>query len=90
MKLGFLIYIAQPYVLEESQEIATRFGKNRPDKDMIAKCNRRITTASNPDPNMDYFNDYVLVLQVFEKIPNSYIFDNQAGHVYKSTESPPN
>ncbi|MCU0479942.1 MAG: hypothetical protein MUE54_01865 [Anaerolineae bacterium] len=84
-----LYWETQPHVLEESQEIAQIFAKNRPDKDIIGKCHRRITTASNPDPDMEYFNDYVYVLQVFERIPDSYIFDNQAGHVYKSTESPP-
>ena len=69
----------EPHVLEEAQEIADHFANHRPDKDVIASSQRRLTTAGDPDPNMDYFNDYVWMIEAFEAIPEFIIFDANNG-----------
>ena len=71
-------YEAGPHVLEESMEIAEHHhGPDRPDLDRIAACRRRITVTGNEDPNMDHFNDYLLLEEVFKKLPGVILFDPQ-------------
>ena len=65
----------QPYVREEAIEIAKRFASGRPDVELIATCDRMISTGGDPDPNMEYFNDYVQVLEVFETLDDVFKFD---------------
>ena len=36
-----------------------------------------ITAWGEPDPNMDYFNDFVYVQHALDKIPNIYLVENQ-------------
>src|SRR2546423_950535 len=60
-------YEAGPHVLEESREIAEHHhGPDRPDQDRIAACRRRITVTGSEDPNMEHFNDYLLLEEVFK------------------------
>lgn len=68
-----------PHVLIESQEMADIFAKDRADKDIIAASARRLTTAGDPDPDMDYFNDYVAMIEVFESISGLIILDPDNG-----------
>ncbi len=67
----------QSYVAEESNEIARRFAINHPDFDVIASCNRMVSTAGDSDPDMKYFNDYVRVLEVFESLSDVFKFDGE-------------
>lgn len=73
-------------IKDESEDIAEKFASERPDKHVIAACNRRITTAGDPDPNMDYFNEFVYVLEVFEQLANVYMFDPDNGKLRKTDE----
>jgi hypothetical protein len=45
----------------------------------IAICNRRIATHADDDPNMDYFNDYIFVLEALESFDGLILFDPVAG-----------
>ena len=74
----------EPHVLIESEEIARLFASDRSDRSTIAACSRRITTAGQPDPNMNYFNDYVYVLEVLEGMPGLFVFDSHAGKIQKT------
>lgn len=65
----------QSYVAEESMEIAKRFARGRPDADLIASCNRMISTAGDPDPDMKHFNDNIRVLEVFDTLSDVFKFD---------------
>ncbi|MBD2496508.1 hypothetical protein [Nostoc sp. FACHB-280] len=70
------IYLAtEPSVLQESQEMANRFGQNHPDKAMIATCNSRLEISSDADENMDHFNDYVLSIEQLSKIPGIFLLE---------------
>jgi hypothetical protein len=55
-----------PMVLEESRNIAEHIGGAEDAKD-IAACDRRVELTSDiPDPEMDHFNDYLLVIEVLQ------------------------
>lgn len=66
---------SEPHVLIESQQMAEIFAAARLDKDEIATCNRRFEVISEPDPNIDYFNDYIFILQALESFPGIKIWD---------------
>lgn len=55
-----------PHVLEESEERAARHNF-RPPWDVVRRCKRRIELWSDEDPNMDYFNTYLLILEEMER-----------------------
>ena len=69
----------QPHVIEDSREIAERFASNRADQERIAACDRRITTAADPDPDMSHFNHYIYVMETLESIKGIYVFDPNDG-----------
>lgn len=53
-------------VLDESREMAEHIGGAEDAKD-IAACATRVELASDtPDPQMEHFNDYLLVLEVLQ------------------------
>lgn len=79
----------EPHVAIESEEIAGMFKNKRPDWEVIASSDKRISTHAMPDPNMDHFNDYVFVMEVLEAIPELYIFDPNDGKLWKAGETPP-
>ncbi len=73
-----------PHVLLESQEMADLFAAGRSDRELIARCQRRIEVAADSDPQMDHFNDYIFVLDVLERIPHVILFDPSAGTFYEA------
>jgi len=55
-----------PSVLEESRDMAEHIGGAEDAKD-VAACARRVEIASDiPDPEMDHFSDYQLVIEVLQ------------------------
>lgn len=70
-----LSFVAEPYVLVESDEIARRFGEDRPDRDIIANCNTRLEIRSDPDLKGERLTDYVGVLDVISRYENIVMFD---------------
>jgi hypothetical protein len=68
-----------PHVLVESQELAAKF--EHPQKAIMATCDRRLTTVGDADPNMNYFNDYVYVLEVLEDLPHVFVYDPLSGEL---------
>jgi hypothetical protein len=73
-------------VVVESKEIAQFATKGRSDKAIVESCNRRVTTAADPDPDMNYFNDYVYVLEILQALPDVYVFDNYSGKLRRTDE----
>ncbi|NHN30852.1 hypothetical protein [Paenibacillus agricola] len=74
-----IAYNEEPYVLEESAEIAEMAAKERPDQAQLAACKRRLETSADPDRNMDYFNAVLMVLEWLESEYGAIIFDSQEG-----------
>lgn len=56
-----------PEVLEESRRIAEHVG-GQEDELGVGTCKRRVDVASHvPDPEMDHFNDYLLIIEILQK-----------------------
>ncbi len=59
----FLVENADPAVLAESAEFAEKIAGA--DGSEIAACTRRVEVSSDvPDPFMEHFNDYLIVIEV--------------------------
>lgn len=74
-----LAYSDMPHVLEESREIDDACADGRPDRDRIAGCRRRLELASDEDPEMDHFNDYLFIQERLGQQDGVVLFDLQAG-----------
>jgi hypothetical protein len=70
---------AKPWVAEESREIAQQFGQNRPDRNILSMAARRFEVSSDPDPDMDYFNVYVGIIEAIESIADVVCFEPGTG-----------
>ncbi|MCI0379692.1 MAG: hypothetical protein L0215_18970 [Gemmataceae bacterium] len=66
-----------PEVLEESRRIADHIGGA--DEELgISSCSRRVEVASDmPDPEMDHFNDYLMVIEVLQSFQGLIPVDPQ-------------
>ena len=64
---------------EEMRWLADTSAKERGDYELIATCKQSMTTGGDDDPNMDYFNTYVWMINAFESIPGLIIFDPNDG-----------
>jgi hypothetical protein len=62
-------------VLEESGEIARRYAAGRPDRDVIASCERRLEIQGGTDPHKNHCNDYIVVLECLEAFAGVKVFD---------------
>lgn len=63
---GFFLKVelnAEDYVLEEAQELADDAGEDHESYKAIASAPARYEISSAHDENMDYFNDYLYVLE---------------------------
>ena len=69
-------------------EILETFATKRPDWDVIASSDQRMTTYGMSDPDMDHFNDHVFVMEVLESLPELYLYDPNDGKLWKSGENP--
>lgn len=59
----FISLESGPDVIEESRELAKMFAKDRPDRDEIAASGIRLSISTDDDEDMDYFNDFLEILQ---------------------------
>lgn len=58
---------SEPSVAEESVELAPRIARSEEEARDIASCNRRVEVSSDdPDPQMEHFNDYLIVVEVMQ------------------------
>lgn len=70
------VYLSEEaHVAQESEEIA-EFLATYPQSNEISKCKRRVEIiSSDPDPNMDYFNDYIILCGILEEFQGVILFD---------------
>jgi hypothetical protein len=65
-----------PYVLIESQEIAAaHLESDDPKQAELATYGFRLEISCDEDPNMDYFNYYIYVLEALSGFPGAIVFD---------------
>ena len=73
-------YVDGAHVLEESGDMARYYQGDDPDaKASIARCAARFELSGDDDPNMDYFNDSVTILETWESMGIVHIFDPFGG-----------
>ena len=72
-----LALVEGPHVLQESRDIEEKIGGDD-DKLGITACDRRVEVYSDmPDPNMDHFNDYLIVVEVLQTFGGLIAIDPQ-------------
>ena len=68
----------QAHVVLESQEIA-QLHDRKPPFDRVENCTRRIEVWTGEDPNMEHFNDYMIVLgAVQQHFENAILLDGES------------
>jgi hypothetical protein len=67
-----------PHVLEESREIAQRYGAARSDQTLLASSDTRFELESDADPEMEHFNDYVHMVEHLTAAFQGVAFDPRA------------
>jgi hypothetical protein len=67
---------SEPYVIEESKDLADLFAKNRLDKNEIASSGIRLEISTDDDDEMDFFNYYVESLEQLEKLKGSKVWES--------------
>ena len=75
----YFSYIQEDWVAEESQDIANNAAKHREDKQLIANSKSRVEVSGDDDFDMDYFNDFVMLMEVIENCEKVVIFDYESG-----------
>jgi len=78
---GYLFEVAResvPHVLDESAEIAAKYGAAHPDRARIARCTKRFCTQADDDPDMEHFNDYLFVGEALARLGKVYRFDQSS------------
>jgi|SRR5947207_8870631 len=69
------VYLSEaPHVFDESRELAQRFA-TRPESARIATCDRRIEVSYEPDPQMRYFNTWLLVTEKLSQLVHGIVYD---------------
>jgi len=74
----YVNFNSEPYILQESLEMANTFGQNHPERAIIATCDSRFEINSDSDESMAHFNDYVLALELLSSISRVFAFDNSS------------
>lgn len=70
---------AATHIQEESIEMADEFASSNPLKSKIASCSKRLLIGGTPDYDMEYFNDFVFVLEKIESFSDVYTFNPYEG-----------
>jgi hypothetical protein len=67
---------SDPSVLEEAQEIAAKhLEPDDPKQAALVTYGFRLEISCDEDPNMDYFNCYIYVLEALSEFPDAIVFD---------------
>lgn len=66
---------SEPYVAEQSRELADSFAKDRPDKDEIAASSIRLEISSDDDDSLEYFNDFLLTAEILGQFKGAKVWE---------------
>ena len=73
-------FVDGPHVLEESGDMAKYYSGNDPaEKATIASATTRLEMSGEYDPNMDFFNDSITILECWEAMGIVHVFDPFGG-----------
>jgi hypothetical protein len=74
-----VVYADAPFVLLEAQELAAQFAADRADADAIARSEARLELFGDDDPDMAYFNNFLIALETLGELPNAFVFEAASG-----------
>jgi hypothetical protein len=66
---------SKPSVIVESKEMAEAFAGGRADQNEIASSGVRLEISGGDDDEMDYFNDYVEILEQLEDFKGAKVWE---------------
>lgn len=66
------------HVLDESKDLSALVKESRL-SEKIARCSARFEIESSTDSEMNYFNDFCILVEVIERLGVVYCFDSSAG-----------
>lgn len=72
-------HVNAPHVLEESGDIARKYAKDNPQQAAMAACATRFEMYGDDDPNMDYFNDSLILQACIAELGDVFVFDPYGG-----------
>jgi hypothetical protein len=72
-------YNNSPQVLQESKEIAEKFGNARDDKQEIAVCSHRLEISADSTPQVQYLNDFFIIVRTLSTCQKTKTFDRTTG-----------
>jgi hypothetical protein len=78
----YFVWADDTIVAEEMPEITQHLFKNRPEKDLIASYKFRIEFWGEDDDNMDYFNEFLFLMETIQASEEVVIVDYQTGHFF--------
>ena len=77
---SFNILLKQsPDVQKEAFELSNAYLWHHAKKAKLAQCDICLEISGEPDPDMEYFNDSLKVIDTISVFKGTYIFDPQAG-----------
>lgn len=82
---GYHFYIhfsCDSHVLDESREIAEQHALSHPDRAAIGLADCRFELTSDDDPDMDHFNDMIVVCDAAQTLGQTFVFDSQSGEFH--------
>ena len=60
----YVLFNSEPYVVEQSREMAESFADERPDKEEIAVSDRRLEiTTDDDEEEMEFYDDFLLAAE---------------------------
>lgn len=77
----FLNLNSESFVNEESKEIAEHTGADHARKAVLNNSLSRIEITTDGDPEMQHFNDHILLLQYLESSTKGVLFDCNSGEL---------
>jgi hypothetical protein len=77
----FIGYPVKPFAFEGNEIITQQLRQRHPNIINTTSHTCQIEVSTNKDPDMDYFNDYILVLEQLTQLPDAIVYDYGSGEI---------
>ncbi len=69
----------RPDDIAEAQDMASVFTQSEADEKTLDQCTQRVDISSDPDYEQTYFDSFIAVLDVLERMSTALLFDPSSG-----------
>lgn len=59
----------------QAQDVATRLAADRPDRQAIANCIRRVRIVATDEPEPDHITEHIIATEFLQQLPGSVMYD---------------